>query len=282
VILGLTFLGGACVSGAPRLPGAVVFTGNFETGDTAQWTWGAQCANTSSAPMLFTRGTITVQSEIVGEGAHAARIDLPAAPSDKTACETLSKRVIGIGTDDYYGLMVRFPTNWREPSPVWSGLGIAQLNYQAIWGSAVMLVAHAHNVMLVLQTGLCRPGESSHPGCAYSSGPGGNVDPMVAVPKPMKLGAWHELVVHVRWATDKSGVVEVWHRLKGGGAWTKTVSLSGYPTVQWTAKGPKAIAGSTTSDKIGAYRPAADYPISLWHDGFVRTTSFASAKSALP
>ena len=55
------------------------------------------------------RGTVTVQSEIVGQGRHAARFDLPAAANAYTACETLHKRLIDLGSDDYYGLMVRFP-----------------------------------------------------------------------------------------------------------------------------------------------------------------------------
>jgi hypothetical protein len=224
-----------------------------------------------------------VQSEIVAQGKYAARIDLPAAPSDNTACETLSKRSIGIGTDDYYGLMVRFPSGWREPSPAGWGLAIAQLNYQAIWGAPVMLVAHADHVALVMQSGLCRSVYTSDPGCAYSSGPGGNIKQMLAVPPPLTLGAWHQLVVHFRWATDSSGVVEVWHRIKGEGPWTKTISVRGYPTVQWTAdEGPLEIAGSNTTDKIGAYRAGAEFPLTIWHDGYVRATSFAAAASALP
>jgi hypothetical protein len=106
---------------------------------------------------------------------------------------------------------------------------------------------------------------------------------MTAVPAPLALGVWHELIVHVRWTTDSSGIIEVWHRLQGGGSWVKTVSLRGYPTVQWTAEaGPEALAGSVTSDKIGAYRGRADFPLTVWQDGFVRTTSFAAAAGALP
>jgi polysaccharide lyase-like protein len=263
-------------------PAGRVFAGDFETGDVSQWTGNVQCANTSSAPMLFTRGTITVQSDIVGEGSHAARIDLPAA-DDKMACEALSTRPIGVGTDDYYGLMVRFPTDWREPSPAGWGLAIAQLNYEGIWGAPLSLNAHADTVALVLQSGLCRSVYTSTPGCTYSSGLGGNLPRTYAIPAPLALGVWHELIVHVRWATDSSGLVEAWHRLKGGSAWNKTLSVTGYPTVQWTADtGPEAIASIGTNDKIGAYRGQADFPLSVWHDGFVRTTSFASASSAMP
>jgi hypothetical protein len=283
-ILGMSFLTGSCSAGVDRPradSGAVLYRGSFETGGIRPW--GAQCANTSSARMLFTRGTITVQSDIVGEGAYAARIDLPAAPNDGTACEALTSRTTDVGSDDYYGLMVRFPPVWREPSPGAWGLAIAQLNYQGIWGSPVMLVAHADHVAMVLQSGLCRPVGTPHAGCAYSSGLGGNVKPMVAVPAPMALGAWHQLVLRFRWATDSSGVIEVWHRLNGNATWKKTVSVRGYPTVQWTAdSGPQAIARSGTTDKIGAYRARADFPLTVWHDGFVRTRSFASAASALP
>jgi hypothetical protein len=260
-----------------------VFTGDFETGNISQWTWGAQCANTgvpSSGSSV--RGTVTVQSQVVGQGRLAARFDLPAAGTF-TACETLDKRLIGLGSDDYYGLMVRFPGDWREPSPVGWGLSLAQLNFESIWGAPVMLAAHADHIALVMQSGLCKSVSTSTPGCAYSSGPGGNVAPMTAVPAPLALGVWHELIVHVRWATDSSGTIEAWHRLQGGGSWVKTVSLRGYPTVQWTAEqGPETLADSVTSDKIGAYRGRADFPLTVWQDGFVRTTSFAAAAGALP
>jgi Polysaccharide lyase len=262
----------------------VAFTGDFEAGDHKQWTWGAQCAN-SGVPSdeLAVRGTITVQSAIVGQGRYGARIDLPAAPDGKSACETLSKRPIGLGTDDYYGLMVRFPSGWREPSSAEWGLAIAQFNFQNIWGPPVMLTAHADHIRLVLQSGLCNGVYTSNPGCAYSSGAGGNVARMVAVASPLALNAWHQLIVHVRWKTDASGMIEVWHRLQGSNSWNKTVSLTGYPTVQWTPdKGPQAIANLTTSDKIGAYRGKATFPLSVWHDGFVRTTSFTAAAAALP
>jgi hypothetical protein len=222
-----------------------------------------------------------VQSGTVAQGKYGARIDLPAADG-YTACETLDKRTIGLGTEDYYGLMVRFPTDWREPSPANWGLAVAQLNFENIWGSPVMLAAHADHIALVMQSGLCQSVRTSQPGCAYSSAQGGNLARMVAVPAPMALGAWHELIVHVRWTTNSSGIIEVWHRMKGDRTWTKTVSMTGYPTVQWTAEeGPEAIGSATTADMMGAYRGHADFPLTVWHDGFVRATSFTAAAEAL-
>jgi hypothetical protein len=270
-------------TGQPQT-GAMVFKGDFETGNHLQWTWNAHCANTGvPSDARAVRGTITVQTAIVGQGKYAAQVDLPAAPTAKTACEVLSKRSIGLGRHDYYGMMVRFPRSWREPSAVGWGLAIAQLNFQNIWGAPVMMVAHANHVGAVLQSGLCKSVFTSKPGCTYSSGPGGNVRRLAAVPRPMALDAWHELIVHVHWATNSRGVLEVWHRLKGGRSWKKTVTLRGYPTVQWTAgRGRRAIARGVTSDKIGAYRGGADFPLTIWHDGFVRSRSFAATAAALP
>ena len=194
----------------------------------------------------------------------------------------LAVRPIGLGTDDYYGLMALFPKNWREPSSANWGLSIAQLGFQGIWGSPISLNAHANNVALVMQTGLCSAVSSSHPGCAYSSGDKGNVKPMVAVPAPLALGVWHELVVHVHRTTDSTGVIEAWHRLKGETRWKQTVSLRGYPTAQWTPERLPILAYNATVDKIGAYRGQATFALSIWMDGFVRATSFGAASAALP
>jgi hypothetical protein len=262
--------------------GGVLFNGGFETGNVLQWTWGAQCANTGlpSNP-AYVSGTVNLTVRLAGQGKYAARFNLPAAGLPNS-CELLAVRPIGLGTDDYYGLMVFFPRNWREPSPAGWGLSIAQLGFQGIWGSPVQLAAHARNIALVLQSGLCAPVTSSSPGCAYSNGPGGNVRPRVAVPAPLTLGAWHELIVHVHHATDSAGVIEVWHRLKGQTAWKQTVSLRGYPTVQWTPERLSILSFNATVDKIGAYRGHAAFPLTIWQDGFVRTASFAAAAAALP
>jgi Polysaccharide lyase len=267
-------------SSAPPSAADVAFTGGFETGSLAEWS-GAQCANTGvPSDASVTRGSVYVTVGH-GQGRYAARFDLPAADG-RNACEVLAERNIGLGTDDYYGLMVFFPKNWREPSSAGWGLAIAQLGFQGIWGSPISLNAHAHRVLLVVQSGLCSPTSSSSPGCTYSSGPGGNLRPMAAIPAPLALGVWHELIVHVHHATDRSGAVDVWHRLKSQTKWSKTVSLDGYPTVQWTAEGLSTLGYSGTVDKIGGYRGAADFPLTIWQDGFVRATSFAAAARALP
>jgi Polysaccharide lyase len=276
VILGGDYTG-AVTSPAPA--DQIAFTGDFETGDTSQWTGGVQCANYGTqTDSTVTRGDLYLDTATMGQGRYSGRFELPAAAT-KTACEVLSRHNIGLGSDDYYGLMVYLPVGWQEPSSAGWGLMVAQLGFQGIWGPPIGIEAHADEIDLVAQTGLCR---TDGTGCAYSSGPGGNVHLMVAVPAPLPLGVWHELVIHIHHATDLTGVVEVWHRLKGQTAWTQTVSWSGYPTVQWTADGFSTLKFNDVVDKIGAYRGDATFPLTVWEDGFVRGSTFAAVAARLP
>jgi hypothetical protein len=103
----------------------------------------------------------------------------------------------------------------------------------------------------------------------------------------MRLGVWHELVVHVHWATDSSGVVDVWHKIQGARHWDRTYHVSGVPTMQWApcclrADGQDAD-GTTgfTSDKIGVYRLPNGKAVSLWNGGFAVASSFDAAVGAL-
>jgi hypothetical protein len=257
----------------------VYFTGDWETGNISQWSWGAQCANYGTPSDYITRGSLNLVTRVVGQGSTAGRFDLPAA-SQRSACEGLRKRTLNLNADEYYGMMFRVPLKWHKPSAAGWGLVLAQLNYQRIWGAPVLITAHAKRVAIVAQTGYCSDGRSSPPGCRYSSGPGGNLAPMQAIPS-ISPGSWHELVVHVRWAADSSGAVEVWHRLRGETSWTKSVTWSGFPTVQWSDRQP-VDSNQTTSDKFGAYRAASRVPLSVWQDGVVIGTSFDAVAARLP
>ena len=251
------------------------FVGDFETGNTSQWTWGAQCANTGvPSTTKNLSGTITIQSQTVGQGNYAAQFDLPNSPEVRNSCEVLDKRKIGVGTDDYYGLMVRLPSDWQEPSGAGWGLSLAQFNFQGIVGAPLMLIAHAKDISLVLQSGLCVSR------CQYTSGGGGNVRPMIL--SPAYVNVWHEFIVHVRWAPNAKGLIEVWHRLKLHKLWRKVAERRGLPTLQWDAQGPNSLLGSTTADKVGAYRGWARFPTTVWVDGFIRTSSFANTAAVLP
>jgi hypothetical protein len=275
---------------APSVPqrgvGKVLFDGDFEPGNVSQW-WGAQCANTSSAPLPFTRGTITVQSQIVAQGRYAARIDLPGA-SDTTACEAVRKRTLGTGhgspaKHEWYALSVRFPKNLTTSK--W-GMTFAQPNYQGIWGSPLHFFVYGphdasgepFHARLVAQGGRCRG--QPNPGCQWSNGLGSGRAPMRIIPSSrFALGVWHDLLVHVVWTTKGTeALYEGWHRPRGG-TWLQTVNYAPrQPSVQWRLK-EKARATDTTIDKFGAYRGANTQTLSIWYDNICVATRRAAAES---
>jgi hypothetical protein len=155
-------------------------------------------------------------------------------------------------------------------------LAITQMNFANIWGSPLAVVAHRDRVDLAVQTGLCRDSASARPGCTYSSGIGGNLRQLHAIPKPLRLNRWHQLIVRVRWAADDSGSIDVWHRLKGERKWKRTARLRGYPTVQWSAH-LAAESEMVTSDHVGAYRGGASFPLVVWNDAFCIASQFDAA-----
>jgi hypothetical protein len=258
----------------------VKFRGDWETGDRSQWTWGSQCANTGvPSSSGFTRGNLSVVTDVVAQGTYAGRYDLPAA-GNNNACESLRKRTLEL-SDEWYALEFLLPSNWQEPSAAGWGLSVAQLNFQGIWGAPVLLAAHANSVDLVIQSGLCDPVSSTKPGCANSSGSGGNLSPMHAVPSSrFATNVWHQLLIRVKWASGTDGIVQVFHRKKGESTWAQTVDFNGKPTVQWTDAAPPQPTDQT-SDKVGAYRGNSSFPLSIWHDAFCVATARTTAESCL-
>ena len=132
-----------------------------------------------------------------------------------------------------------------------------------------------------MQTGITTTGKPAYQFNSNADNPSRyvNLPRLYAVPPGMRLGVWHELIIHAHWATDSSGQIEAWHRVKGRSAWTKTASLSGYSTLQ---ENPDGSYPANTIDVIGAYRAYSSAPTSVWLDAFSRSRSFADAAANLP
>ncbi len=258
--------------------GSVVFNGTFRDGTISQWeatSWGgAQCSNYGVASDAnVARGTLSVVPDAVVSGSYTGRFDLPAAGT-RTACELLRGRTIAMD-DEWYSMEVRFPSDWKEPSPAGWGMSLAQLNFEDIWGTPLGVAAHGNSVSLTLNSGLCQRDTL----CQYSSGIQGNVPGQDIIPaSSFATGVWHQLLIHVKWTNGNDGVVEGFHRLRGETNWIRTVSYSGYPTLQRTSTFTPTAAERTV-DKIGAYRGAASFPLTVWQDSFCQATSMAAAES---
>jgi Polysaccharide lyase len=268
-------------SSSSRNATGALFTGNFESGSTKPWI--AQAANFGYADTAHAHfGDVNVEERLVGQGRFAGRFTLPAWPGGRTRSQLITPRTINIGGDDYYTLMFYLPPGWTPGTNSFWGVSIAELNFQSLGhgGPTVAVQAHSDHVTLAVQSGVAT---TTFPYFQYRSNAdavvGPNLPPLYAVPRPMKLGVWHELVIHCHWATDDTGVIQVWHRVKGKATWRQTASLVGYPTLQTTPDGRYKLQ---TLDDIQAYRGPSTAPVTVWLDAFARWGTLAEAQASLP
>jgi Polysaccharide lyase len=257
---------------------AADFKGGFESGTYRPWKT-PQCANYGHAnTSTRTFGQFVIDGSTAGAGRYSGQFTLPADATHLTRCQVITPRPVNTGGDDYYSLMFYVPTRWTSGTGAFWGVSIAAFNFENLWGGPVQLQLHAHHVTLAVQTGVCADSQCQYASNADSPGHP-NLPPLYAVPPGMQQGVWHELVVHCHWATDATGVIEVWHRLKGEATWTKTVSFTGYPTLQTHRDGS---VPQRTVDILSAYRGRSTEPVTVWLDAFSRSQTLAAAQANLP
>jgi hypothetical protein len=194
-----------------------------------------------------------------------------------------------------------FPTGWQSALTGADGakhsLNVGCPNYYSVNSCIVSVSARPDSMFTLINSGAC-PASGVAPGCPwYSATPdGGNYSicrgftgsqcgpHYIVPPGQLTLNVWHEIIMHVYYTLDNTGIVEFWHRVKGQASWTKTVSVSGgFPTLQTgpTAFGTTVTAsninGWTSTDRFGLYRwPEAD-PATMWADDWCRGPSFDAA-----
>jgi hypothetical protein len=273
----------------------VRFRGDFETADPIQDQYGgAACDNTGKTDdSTWNFGSIFVVTDEVAKLGKAVRIDLPSDSTRKQACELYHYRSLGAGSgttmDEWYALSLRIPDNYATAG--W-GLSFTQFNYEGVWGSPMSLLGVGPNsyhlpnsVRLVTQSGRCNPVGTPNPpgpGCDYNSGQGGNMPAMYAIPQSrFAPGTWNDLLVHVKWSAQNSGLYEVFHRRRGG-TFVQTVNVRGaFPTVQWSPTSGPPDPSWQTIDKFGGYRGSNDVALSIYYDNICSGTSRVAVEACL-
>jgi hypothetical protein len=230
-----------------------------------------QCANFGTQSNAnVSRGSYQAAASPAGQG---ARFTLPASARN-SACELLHPLVLAPGRDDYLPLMLHVPSGWDIGTRVFWGLALAQLGFVGISGAPLILEAHNDHVTVALATGAYANGKTEYRSNADARG--ANLPPLYAIPRGQLTRGWHELIIHVRWATATGGVVDVWHRRRGHTAWTRTAHIAGIPTMQWRT----LPAPTSAVDKIGAYRGPSKLPVTVVLAGFSIQASFQNAAAS--
>jgi hypothetical protein len=271
------------------------FAGVFDTG-LSPWTYGgggAQCSNygtPSQNPRL--RGDFHFDSTIVGAGSESGRFDLPADSNSSTypleACDLLgAAKPIGLGTDTFSGLMVYVPNGWTIPNKAFYGVEIKEFHFQNVYGAPISYQLHADRLTLALQTGACNNHATLAPGCAYHSnadnpnGWSGNLPGYYVIPPgALKQGQWNEILMRVHWASDNTGLIRTWYKVKGQSTWTRSLNITGIPTVQWDVT--RGCCYSNYVDETEAYTAALSAPLSVWMDDDITSPSKETVMASMP
>lgn len=225
--------------GAPAtLPGRVTWRGDFSTGDASQW------AGVQAKP-----GAITIYRD-PASGRNVARFEVgpgddPIRSGGERAEVSGAKGAVmeKTGTEAWYGWSTRFPAGF-VPTPR------SYHNIFTQWhGSSG---GGAPNVSLTVNTTGPRPmlclqldGADTHHTLEH------RIDLL-----PLELGKWYDFKLHVRWAEDKTGLIELW--------------VDGKPLVTGL-RTPTLFHGEDTYVKQGFYRGNHDRRTVVEHTGMQRS-----------
>lgn len=278
----------------PPPVGDVLASKTWEDGLENSQGFAQQCENIADVAGLH-RGTLTTDTSTSDTGSVSGKFVLPTYTGGRTACELLYSRHPNRGTDEYYAQSFKFGDfEWGDCQN--QSLSLSQLNYQGISGMPLGLSGQCGkglgaafqplpSLYVLVNSGNCDSGScpfySGTPvGGGYSSRGMPTPGPYYLVqPGDVQTGVWYQTVLHVRWTDALDGVIEGWIKKKGEPTFVRKFSYSGgFPTLQW-GKGWSFPAndGSTTNDKIGAYRGPDAAPTTIWQDSFCRATTFEAA-----
>jgi hypothetical protein len=210
--------------------------------------------------------------------------------SDKASAETSARRPNRLGKWDWYGIAVRVEPGFTPPE--WCT--VAQFNYPSLSAPPASLNLRAVGGRLYWSLArnagfLFRPTSWGWEGRMRE-------EPLII---PASIGAWTEFVIGIMWATDTTGQIRVYSRVKDAGDKRFRLRLvrRGTPTWQYgetpsgnvRADGTDAATGQQhrTLDKQGLYfgfsRPPSVFPTNrVTERGLIRASNADDAFARMP
>jgi hypothetical protein len=238
---------------ATNAPDASNFYGDWETGDSSQWSGNQWNHNVPLSDQF------QIVTDPVRQGTYAAKFTV--RPGDRFGTTTGERsEVLWTGSDEadgqdyWYSWSTLFPTDWTEPK----NWGIF-VQWHADYNStppAISFSAREDSVNLNLNAGQLTD-------CC-----GGEVRMRWTVLNSLNKGLWNDFIAHIKWASGPDGAITVWHRVEGEDAYTRILDVAGVPTLQSQDGIP-----AKNYIKLGLYRDADTKTNVLYQDGFHRWSS---------
>ena len=182
-----------------------------------------------------------------------------------------------IGDDYYYGWSNYFPTTWTNPTG-WGN--IFQFHHSNPINPPIAINVAFDTIAVSVLTGeTVVSGENmEHREYAYR-----NYQRFL---NTLNKGQWNDFIMHVKFRPDWTGIIEIWHKTQSQSTFTKLVTLTGIPTMQWSYNTElfqpefEISYGTWLTSPVwfrnGLYRGSGGTNTNvLFHDNFARGTTFA-------
>jgi len=205
------------------------------------------------------------------------------ASYDNGAAQLSKRRANDLGKWDYFSGAIKV-NSWNGPISDLFFADLWSLGYQTAEGDQVgFRLSNGPNNAGPLQFSVAGNAGYVNSPNAYHVGTTNYEDEFM----PVTFGQWEEFVIGVKWASDKTGEVQVYHR-RPGGSWSKIYDKTNidtwlYGTTTYGTFPQHPDPSSTVIDKIGLY--FLEYGGESEHvqeSGLTRSSDLATAKSTLP
>jgi hypothetical protein len=197
-------------------------------------------------------------------------------------------RPTDLGSWKWYAMAVKI-NSWSGSASDINNAEILSLGYQVSSGSQITFALGNNGGALSYQM---------HANAGYANGIQGQAAGTTHFQEnflPVTLGRWDEFIIGVKWATDKTGALQVHHRVPGG-VWSQVFNKTGIDTELYgpiyASDGVTLIKnfaqdasnwGSVT-DKMGLYYAMGGLVVTetVYESGFITTGDLATAKATFP
>jgi Polysaccharide lyase len=234
----------------------------WETGDASQF------EAVQHDPRIPLGEALEVVSSPVRSGDHAGRFTARlgqnwARSTEFDAVAAIATSGEQIGDEHWYGFSMLFPEGFPPPSQWALPIEWVPVNQAAYAGPTRIgfTITPRKELNVALNTGDLDAG-----------GPEGTFQVERRILPSLNEGRWNDFVVHIRWASDDTGTMSIWHRTAGERTHDKVFAMRGHPTtVTNAAHGP-----ATSQVVVGLYRSPTAAEAVVYHDAFRRGDTLAS------
>jgi len=251
----LLVLGLLNVGNSTEIP---VFKGGFETGDEHQW------QELHYNKKLNKNRQFSIVTSPVRDGKYSAKMvvndndEFKQTGGERCDLKRSSLYDEKEGDEYWYAWSTFFPNDWQAPKG-WFILADWHSNYDDVCQLLQLEVTTDNALLARVLTG-----DVSGYQCFNGKGTAFASDKVIA--KTLKTNTWNDFIIHVKWTTKATGVIEIFHKTEDQARFTKVLNLNNIPTLQYQENRDHP---ASPYFKLAHYRSGKNtHTSTLYHDGF--------------